>query len=282
MRALILVPEPDFPEESRWAFDVEAAALRDHGFEVEAQAWSAPAGLEAFDVVLPLVAWGYQLDPAQWMRVIDRLERDARHVLNPPSVLRWNTDKSYLVELAGKGVPTIPTIRADRLDAAALDQARGEFGDELVIKPPISGGAFGTHLLRSGDGIPDDALERQMLIQPFLPAIQDEGEYSLLFFGGRFSHALIKRPKSGEYRVQPHLGGREERCDPPPGALDVALAALAAAPAPCAYARVDLIRGPDARLMVIELELIEPALWLHLSPGAPAAFAAAIRSAARE
>lgn len=279
MQALILVPEPDFPEESRWAVDVEAAALRDHGIGVETQSWSEPRELDRFDVVLPLVAWGYQLDPARWFRVIDHLEQRAKRVLNPPSVLRWNTDKNYLVELGEKGIATIPTRRVASLREADLRDAHREFGDDLVIKPPISGGAFGTHRLRLGDDIPIDEFGREMLIQPFLPAVQEEGEYSLLFFGGHFSHALVKRPRDGEYRVQPHLGGREEACDLPSGALEVAEAALAAAPAPCAYARVDLIRGADDNLMVIELELIEPALWLNLSPGAPSAFADAVRSA---
>lgn len=283
MRALILVPEPDFPEDSRWALDVEAAALRADGFVVEARPWSEPRDVRAFDVVLPLVAWGYQSRPQAWLRVIDRLEQQARKVLNPPAVLRWNTDKNYLVELAAKGVPTIPTRRVAALDAAALREARAEFGEDVVIKPPVSGGAFGTHLLRAGDNaVPADARRREMLVQPFLPAIQEEGEYSLLFFGGRFSHALIKRPQAGEYRVQPHLGGREAACDLPDGALGVATAALAAAPGRCAYARVDLIRGRDGELKVIELELIEPALWLNLAPGAPAAFAGAIRAALHE
>jgi glutathione synthase/RimK-type ligase-like ATP-grasp enzyme len=279
LRALSLVPQREFPEAWRWAVDVEARALRESGFEVDAQPWREPQNLDSYDVVLPLVTWGYQFDPVHWFGVIDFLEAEARCVLNPPSVLRWNTDKDYLVELGSKGVPTIPTRRFERLDADAIARCHDALGDVLVIKPPISGGAYGTHRIECGHPLPGDALGRTMLVQPFLPAIQSEGEYSLMFFAGRYSHAIIKRAKTGEYRVQPHLGGSEVACDPPPGSREVAEAALAAAPEPCAYARVDMIRGDDGAFRVIELELIEPSLWLDLAPGAPMAFADAVRGA---
>ena len=108
-----------------------------------------------------------------------------------------------------------------------------------------------------------------------LPSVAAEGEYSLLLFDGEFSHAVVKRPKAGDYRVQPHLGGREKACVPPDGAIELAQRALAAAPAETTYARVDLIRGRDGDLKVIELELIEPSLWLEHAPDG-ASFAAAV------
>jgi glutathione synthase/RimK-type ligase-like ATP-grasp enzyme len=120
-----------------------------------------------------------------------------------------------------------------------------------------------------------------MLIQPFQKAIEGDGEYSLMLFGGRFSHAIVKRPKAGDFRVQPHLGGRDEPCDPPEGAIDLARTALAAAPAPATYARVDIIRDNDGELRIMELELIEPALFLHHSPDRGAAFASAVVAAAK-
>ena len=118
-----------------------------------------------------------------------------------------------------------------------------------------------------------------MLTQPFLRSVSDEGEYSVMLFGGRFSHAIVKRPKAGDYRVQPHLGGSERPCDPPAGAVELAQAALAVAPADAAYARVDLIRDNEGKLAVIELELIEPALWLQHAPDGGDSFARAIREA---
>lgn len=279
MRALILAPDPAFPEAFDWAFDVEADALRAAGVEVIGRPWTDVGSLDGIDAVLPLVAWGYQFEPARWHGLLDRLEAAACATLNPVPVLRWNSDKAYLLDLATAGVPTIPTLRFEAFDDAALGQARRAFPGEIVIKPPVSAAAYDTYRLAAGDPLPPAALGRAMLAQPFLRAVQREGEYSLLFFGDAFSHALIKRPKAGDYRVQPHLGGREVRCDPPEGAIAVAEAALAAAPARCAYARVDLLRDEEGTLRIIELELIEPALWLDRAPSAPVAFAAAVVSA---
>ena len=121
-----------------------------------------------------------------------------------------------------------------------------------------------------------------MMIQPFLRSVTDEGEYSLMLFGGRFSHCIVKRPKTGDYRVQPHLGGSEQPVAAPEGAVALAEAALAAAPCEAAYARVDMVRGNDGLLSVIELELIEPALWLQHAPDGGASFAAAIFERARQ
>jgi glutathione synthase/RimK-type ligase-like ATP-grasp enzyme len=277
IRLAVLVPAPDYPEEWDWAYGVEARALEAAGFEVESRPWLEPGDLTAFDAVLPLVAWGYQDDSARWFALLERLESEGRTVINPVPVLRWNTDKAYLAELGAAGVATVPTRQAEELDAAALEAARREWGAELVVKPPVSASAYGTHRLAPTDSIPSDVLGKRMMIQPFLRSVVEEGEYSLMFFEGRFSHAIVKRAKSGDYRVQPHLGGTEQPCDPPPGSLDVAAAALAAAPALPAYARVDLIRLDDGTLAVIELELIEPSLWLDHAPDGGAAFAAAVR-----
>lgn len=279
MRAAILVPAPDYPEDWDWAYEVEAAVLLRAGFSVEARPWTEVGDLDGFDLVMPLVAWGYHLDPPQWHELLDRLEERNASVLNPVRLLRWNSDKRYLAELGQMGIAVIPTRLVGAMDDAALADARAEFGGELVIKPPVSAGADGTHRLGPHDALPADADGRAMLVQPFLRSVSEEGEYSIMFFGGRFSHAIVKRPKSGDYRVQPHLGGSERPCDPPEGAIALAETALAAAPAKAAYARADIIRDNDGNLAVIELELIEPALWLQHAPDGGDSFARAIREA---
>ena len=279
MRAVIFVPEPDFPEEWDWAYEVEAAVLLRAGFSVEARSWTEPGDLAGFDLVTPLVAWGYHLDPVRWHELLDRLEREAIPTLNPVPLLRWNSDKRYLAELGSKGIATIPTRLIESLDDAALTAVRKEFGDELVIKPPVSASADGTHRLGRGDPIPEDALDRTMMVQPFLRSVSEEGEYSTMLFNGEFSHTIVKRPKQGDYRVQPHLGGSERPCDPPEGAIELAKSALAAAPAEAVYARVDMVRDNDGSLAIIELELIEPALWLQHAPDGGAAFGSALRAA---
>ena len=279
MRAAIFVPAPDYPEDWDWAYEVEAGVLLRAGFSVEARDWTDPGNLTGFDLVMPLVAWGYHQDPPRWHALLDRLERDAIPTLNPVPLLRWNSDKRYLAELGAKAIATIPTRLVESLDEDTLNGAYAEFGEQLVIKPPVSASAHGTHLLSFGDAMPSDALGQAMLIQPFLRAVAAEGEYSIMLFDGRFSHAIVKRPKAGDYRVQPHLGGTEFPCEPPTGAIELAHAALAAAPAKAAYARVDMVRDNDGKLAIIELEMIEPALWLQHAPDAGDSFAAAVRSA---
>ena len=152
--------------------------------------------------------------------------------------------------------------------------------DELVVKPPISASATGTHRLGRGDALPGRHRGRRAIIQPMVKSILSEGEYSLILFDGTLSHTVVKRPKAGDFRVQPHLGGTTQRCDAPPGGEALANAALAAAPATSAYARVDMIAGDDGQLMIMELELIEPALLLEHAPEGGRRFGSAIRSAA--
>jgi glutathione synthase/RimK-type ligase-like ATP-grasp enzyme len=279
VRSAILVPAPDYPEEWDWAYEVEAGVLLRAGFSVEARPWNDAGELAGFDLVMPLVAWGYHQDPARWHALLDRLEREQIAVLNPVPLLRWNSDKRYLAELGAKGIATIPTRLVEALDEAELAGARGAFGDVLVIKPPVSAAADGTHRLGPADPIPAGSLGRTMLVQPFLRSVAEEGEYSILLFGGQFSHAIVKRPKAGDYRVQPHLGGTEVACAAPPGAIDLALAALSAAPAEAAYARVDMVRDNRGELAIIELELIEPSLWLQHAPDGGQSFVDAIRAA---
>ena len=279
MRVAILTPAPDFWEAWDWAYDVEAEALRRGGVDVEPRHWTGPGDLDSFDLIMPLVAWGYHFDPPRWHALLDKFEAEGRRVLNPVPLLRWNSNKRYLAELDRKGVAVIPTRIAEQLDEAALADARVEYGAELVIKPPISAAADGTHRLQPHDPLPEESRGRAMMIQPFLRSVAEEGEYSIMLFGGQFSHAIVKRPKPGDYRVQPHLGGTEEPCAPPPGSIDLAKAALDAAPAEAAYARVDMVRDGAGALAIIELELIEPSLWLQHAPDGGASFVAALRGA---
>ena len=277
---LILVPDPAYPEPWAWAFHVEAEALRVSGFEVSARPWTAPGDLIPFDAVLPLVVWGYHERYAQWLGLLERLENESVPVINSPALLRWNSDKAYLAELDAKGVPTVHTITVDALDEHAMREARDRFGCEpLVVKPPVSASATGTFLLRPGDSLPETVVGQRMLIQPFMESIAANGEYSLMLFSGRFSHAILKTPKRGDFRVQPHLGGTEKPCEEPEGAVALAKSALAVAPVEAVYARVDMVADDDGTLRIMELELIEPALWLNHAPDRGADFASAVRRA---
>ena len=277
---LILVPDPFYPEPWAWAFHVEADALRSAGFAVSARPWTAPGDLDPFDAVLPLVVWGYHERYVEWRGLLDRLEQEGRRCINPVSVLRWNSDKSYLAELDARGVATVHTLAVDALDEHGLRQARDRFGCErLVVKPPVSASATGTFLLAPGEPVPDEVAGRRMLVQPFMASIASQGEYSVMLFAGQFSHAIVKTPKTGDFRVQPHLGGTEQPCPPPADAEALARAALAVAPAEAVYARVDMVADDDGQLRIMELELIEPALGLQHAPDKGAGFSSAVRAA---
>ena len=282
MRIAFLVPDRDYPEPWRWAFDVEAQALIGAGADVEPVSWTEAGELAGFDLVLPLVAWGYHLRYDAWLAFLDRVEASGIAMLNPPALLRWNGDKSYLAELADSGVPTVPTLAVESCCDADLEEARRRFGTEwLVIKPPVSASASGTHRLGPNEDLPADSRRRPMIIQPLIEEIARTGEFSLMLFDGEFSHAVVKRPAAGDFRVQPHLGGVTLPSKAPPGAETLARHALAAAPARATYARVDIVPDDEGVLRIMELELIEPALFLDHAPDGGAAFTRAILSAAR-
>jgi glutathione synthase/RimK-type ligase-like ATP-grasp enzyme len=212
------------------------------------------------------------------------MEAEGAPISNPVSVLRWNSDKAYLAELDATGISTVPTRISEALDAAALDEARAAFGtDTLVVKPPISGGADGTFRLAATDAVPDSVAGKRMMIQPFLPSIAAEGEYSLFYFGGMFSHSIIKRPAVGDFRVQDQFGGYEEAITAPDDAKTLAEAALSATAAitqtaTLAYARVDMLRDGEGQFRLMELELIEPSLFLRFAADNGAAFATAMKT----
>jgi glutathione synthase/RimK-type ligase-like ATP-grasp enzyme len=186
------------------------------------------------------------------------------------------------------GIATVPTRMSDTLDQTALDEARSAFGsDILVIKPPISGGADGTFRLDRADFVPPLVAGKRMMIQPFLPSIAAEGEYSLFYFGGVFSHSIIKRPAAGDFRVQDQFGGYENAVDAPDAAKTLAKAALTATAfitrtEALAYARVDMLRDGEGHFRLMELELIEPSLFLRFAADNGAMFADALKASKQQ
>lgn len=237
--------------------------------------WRDPGDLSGFDLVMPLLAWGYQAEPSHWYGLLNVCQD--LPFANAVETLRWNTNKAYLLDLEARGVSIVPTRLVPSLAPQDLDVARTMFGDTLlVVKPTISGGAEGTYRLGPGDPIPQDVSNTEMLIQPLVPAIAEEGEYSLFHFAGQFSHAILKRPATGDFRVQEQFGGTETAIDPPPAAHALAKAALNALPEHPLYARIDMVRDQLGAFRLMELELIEPSLFLAHAPDGGAMFAGAV------
>ena len=276
---VILTPAPG---EARYgarideAFAGYAAALEAAGLRVARRPWTEGSDPEA-DLHLPLLAWGYHLRAAEWLARLEAWPAEAP-LANAPALLRWNTRKTYLAELEAKGVPTIPTVFADRADAAAVEAARARLGGgEVVLKPQVSAGSHDTRRLAPGE---TGALDAPPMIQPFLASVAQEGELSLFLFDGRLSHAVAKRAVGGDFRVQPQFGAEIAAVQAPDAAVEVARAALAACPVAPLYARVDLLRDGEGSLRLIELEVIEPDLYLQHAPAAATAFAQAVARAA--
>ena len=279
LRIAILSPTPEYEE--NWSH-IKADYTRLLGDSASFIDWTKANDFSAFDLVTPLLAWGYPRDCPRWFALLDRLEAENIRVSNPVSILRWNSDKAYLAELDAAGIPSVPTILSTLLDRVALEEARKTFNVEtLVVKPPISGGADGTFRLERDDAVPDSVAGQRMMIQPYLPNIAEEGEYSLFYFAGVLSHCILKRPAKGDFRVQEQYGGQEEAVTAPEGALTLAQRAFTATAEitktqTLAYARVDILRDGDGVFRLMELELIEPSLFLRFAPDAGAAFAEAL------
>ncbi len=266
---------------TRWPDVLErnAAPLRRAGLEVEARDWADASDLAAFDLVLPLLVWGYPFAPVQWAEAVERWERENVRLRNPASVLRWNADKIYLERLAERGAPVVPTRHYSRLNAVRLEEAARAFGtDRLVAKPRISSTAWQTIRWSPGESL-EGGPEGSAMVQPYLPGIERSGEVSMIFFGGAFSHAVSKRPQPGDFRVQPEFDGIIAAHRPDSAEHEAAARILAAVEEPLLYARIDLVRGLDDAPQLIELELIEPDLYLGYEEDAGARFAKAVEEA---
>lgn len=272
-RLCILGPEPGY---AALAEPDAAHYKRLFGEGLEIRCWRDPGDLSGFALVMPLLVWGYHHDPARWFALLDAAEAAGVCCANSVALVRWNSDKAYLLDLAARGAGVVPTRLCTSLSTADLDEARDAFGCEaLIVKPPLSAGADRTYRLSPAEALPGDVAGAKMLVQPLMAAIASEGEYSLFYFGGAFSHAIVKRPAAGDFRVQSQFGGREESVAPPAAALACAEATLAACAETPLYARVDMVRDGD-RFVLMELELIEPSLFLDHAPDGGAMFAAAV------
>jgi hypothetical protein len=262
-------------------------ALAECGVRVRAVPWDDPAAdWGAFDGVVVRSCWDYHLRAAEFAAWLDRLEASGARVWNPVPVLRWNASKTYLAELHARGVRTVPTERVQRGAGVTLREIRRRTGwdDDLVVKPVVSASGHRTWRARvpeaaeEGHRFAEMVATSDVLVQPFLSVVERDGEWSLLFFGGEFSHAVVKRPKQGDFRVQPEFGGSVEAAEPPASLVAEAAAVLRHAPSPCLYARVDgcVVAGA---LVLMELELLEPTLFFGADARAARRFAAALRGA---
>src|SRR5262245_13625804 len=256
------------------------AALEREGAVAEGVVWD-DAGVDwsAFDVTVVRSTWDYHLRLDDFREWIDARERDGSHVLNRPIVLRWNSEKTYLAELERAGVAIVPTAWVPKGSSLGLRDVSDVSGwSAIVVKPIVSASAHGTWRTRTpfdADAerqFRDELHARSLMVQPLLPEVAEHGELSLMFVGGRFSHAVRKRPRVGDFRVQREHGGSATLVQPDGAIIDAAARALASSPAPTLYARVDGCEVAG-RFLLMELELLEPSLFFTCAPAAATDFA---------
>ena len=268
-----------------------AEALSARGVSVHAVPWSDRAvRWGSFDAVVVRSCWDYFLRADEFHGWLDGLEAEGARVFNDVGTLRWNADKAYLRHLEAHDVRVIPTRWLERGSAYSLRELRRVTGwSELVVKPTVSGGAHRTWRALPGDEAHDDPRlatmidEGAVMVQPLVDAIEREGEWSLVFIDGQYSHAVLKRPRSGDFRVQREHGGSLEVRDPSPAVIAAAehvLAKVRPAEVPPLYARVDGCVVED-QLLLMELEVLEPELFFRLAPGAAGRMADALLARAR-
>jgi glutathione synthase/RimK-type ligase-like ATP-grasp enzyme len=257
------------------------APLAARGIKACPAVWSDPSvNWSQAGAVLIRSCWDYHLRQKEFLAWITSLEKSGVRVWNTPAMLRWNADKIYLRELERKGVPIVPTLWPEA--GFRLQQELRKHGwKNAVVKPRVSATAHRTILTsadeaNSAQALVDDLLYGPgVMVQEFMEEVSTRGEWSLIFFSGRFSHAVIKTPKAGDFRVQHDFGGAERIAKPPDSVIQAASHAIAAIAGTPLYARVDGVES-GGQFLLMELELIEPALFLKLSNGAAERLAEAI------
>ena len=282
MRRICFVTCRTWPEISESDRLVQRA-LEARGAAVEARAWNAPDAVwEGFDAIVLRSNWDYHFEPDAFVGWLERLERAGARVFNPPALVRWNLTKAYLLELGRAGVPTVATVILEDESRAGLEAVMAARGwSRVVMKPVISASAHDTRLVSAATmdeaaaALASGAMRRPVLIQPFVEEIQTRGEWSLIFIETEMTHAVLKRPAAGEFRVQPRLGGTVETPEPTDAVRRVARAALAALPAPPLYARIDGVETA-AGFRIMEVEVNEPGLFFPHAPAAAQRFAEAL------
>ena len=274
-------------------------ALAKRGVRSQGVIWNDPAvRWSDYDAVIIRSCWDYHLAHHAFLEWIAALTEHGVRVFNPPALVRWNAEKGYLRDLSSRGVSVVPTRWIERhVLPSSSEDALAKFGkstlenimrvegwSQVVVKPAISASAHDTWRASAGTAVTSETRFREMvsrgrvLVQPYLDVVASEGEWSLLFYDGEYSHAALKRPKAGDFRVQVEHGGDSVVREPEPHAIQSARIALAAAEegrARSLYARVDGCMV-DGHFVLMELELIEPDLYLRGNPSAPAQLADAL------
>jgi len=259
----LTLPEPDFDEAPL------VAALTRAGLTVAVPAWDDPAADWSAPITVLRSTWNYALAREAFVRWAEQVA-SLSTLVNPVEIVRWNSHKSYLLDLQSQGVPIAPTVLVRRGDHAPLADVMSDQGwTEVVIKPAVGAGSFKCMRVRSGD-VPRGeahlralAAERDVLVQRYLPAVEDYGERALVWIDGELTHSVRKSPRFDD--EDEHVSHAM-----PISAAERSLAELALGKLPrdvdLLYARIDVAPGPAGDPVLMELELLEPSLFFAQGP----------------
>lgn len=246
-------------------------AMESLGWEVETVAWPDSSNdWDSFDAVYLCTAWDYPENPELFLEVLERIEASPAYLINPLSLVHWSLAKTYLRDLEKSGGAIVPSIWFDEFDSAQL---AGWFdklnSDKIVIKPQIGASAQHVYVLEEPvsseleSELQRTFAGRPFFVQRFMNNVQSEGEYSLFFFGGEYSHAILKTPDEGDFRSQEEHGAEIRSVDATPEQIAAAEKLLTLVEPQPTYVRVDLVRDDNDNFLLMELELIEPSLYLR-------------------
>ncbi len=254
-------------------------SFKNHDVEVNVIPWdSLNVDWSDFDLCIIRSTWNYHYSIDKFLNWLDAIDKKGVNLWNPSSIIRWNSNKSYLKELKNQGISVVPTVWIKKNSQVNLKQIMEENNfQEVVVKPIIGASAYNiwSSTKEEADQKQTDLDEMvsktDMLIQPLVKEIQIEGEWSFVFIGGKYSHSILKKPKEDDFRVQRRYGGTSEKGNPSQDLIKQAEKIAQLIEGEPLYARVDAV-NIGGKLTLMELELIEPALFFSLDPGSAIKF----------
>ena len=264
-------------------YDVSFPAMARLGWQVDTVPWRDNSiDWNRYDAVYLCTPWDYPEDAGLFLRILETIEASSAHLLNPLSLVRWSLTKTYLRDLEAKGAAIVRSIWFDDIDAEQIPRwFEALETDKVVIKPDVGANAQDTYVLSApvsaelAAHLLSTFADRPFFVQPFMHNVEDEGEYSLFFFNGEYSHAILKTPAAGDFRTQEEHGADIRSIAASARQIDTAHAVLALVDPQPVYVRVDFVRDDKDEFLLMELELIEPSLYLRTDAGAADRFARA-------
>lgn len=264
-------------------FDLSFAPMAELGWETEMVPWRSEVDWSDYDLVYICTPWDYWDDVAGFIEVLERIDQSSATLVNSLDLVHWNLEKNYLRDLESRGAGIVPSLFHDHFDPRDIPGWFAAHGrDKIVVKPLV--GANSAHIIVLTNPVPQEVIDelhetyisRPFFVQPFMKRIQSEGEYSTFFFNGEYSHAILKKPEEGDFRSQEEYGADIRSVEAPQALIDAAHDVVALVEPLPVYVRADFVRDVDDRFLVMELELIEPSLYLRTDPGSAERFAKAL------